>query len=135
MIFRVIRSSWTDRSSNVLGSGFRVSAVVVFSGIRDDPGSDRFEVNIRDRLPEVLLRVDDSGAVSALPESAKVPMALVVVSGDVGLEAQHRTPERHSTGLDDQVVVFCGAYGYVELTVPQAGILRRALQIELRHST
>jgi hypothetical protein len=115
MIFRVIRSSWTDRSSNVLGSGFRVSAVVVFSGIRDDPGSDRIEVNIRDRLPEVLLRVDDSDAVSALPEPAKVSMALVVVSGDVGLETQHRTPERHSTGLDDQVIVLCGALGYVEL--------------------
>ena len=38
-------------------------------------------------------------------------------------------------GREDRVYVLCGARGYVESMVPQAGILRREMQIELRHST
>jgi hypothetical protein len=59
-----------------------VSAVAVLGRILDDPGSNWIEVDIRDRLPEVILRVDESGAVSALPKSAKVPVALVEVPCD-----------------------------------------------------
>ena len=77
----------------------------VFGRVLHDSGCERVEMDIRNRLSEVVFRVEETGAVSTLQEPAKVLVTIVVVPGDVRLQARHRVPKRNGPSLDDQVVV------------------------------
>ena len=92
-----------------------VSAVLVVSRVGDDLRLDGVEMNIRYGLAEVVLRVDHPRSVATLPQPPEITVPFVERPGYLRLEPQHRTPEGDGAGLDDQVVVLCGALGYVEL--------------------
>ena len=46
---------------------FNVAAMWILSGVVDDAGRNRIEVDIRNDLPKVVLRVDHPGPITALP--------------------------------------------------------------------
>ena len=66
-----------------------VTAVVILGGVIDDAGCDRVEVDVGNDLSEVLVGVDHSRPVTALPEPAEITMAPVVVPGHAALQPGH----------------------------------------------
>ena len=59
---------------------FAMSAEGMFGGIVDQTSGHWVEVNIGHDLPKVLLGVDHSGPITALPQTTESSMATVVVA-------------------------------------------------------
>jgi len=66
-----------------------MTAVPEIGRVIDDSSGDRIEVNITDDLAKVVIGIDHTRAVAALPEAAEIAVATVVVAGDSSLQARH----------------------------------------------
>ncbi len=66
-----------------------VPAVDVVTGIVNDAGRNRVEVNVRDNLAEVLVGVDDPGSVPTLPKPSQEAVPPVVGARDSTLKPSH----------------------------------------------
>ncbi len=73
---------------------FPVPNVGVVDRIANYAGCDGIEMNVRDDLAEVVLRVNDPGPVSALPEPPEIAPPPVESTGDMSLKPQYRAPQR-----------------------------------------
>jgi hypothetical protein len=82
-----------------------VPTELVVGWISDDLGLNWIEVDVRNGLAKVVLRVDQPCSVPALPKPAEISVSLVELTGDVGLKPKHRAPEWDRVCLDDQVVM------------------------------
>ncbi len=84
-----------------------MTAVWIVGRIVDDGRSNGIQVDVRDDLTEVILRVDVARPVAALPEPPEVSLPAIELPGDIALESLHGSPQRNRTRLDDQMVVIC----------------------------
>jgi hypothetical protein len=73
--------------------------------IVDDAGCHRVEVHVRNDLPEIFRRIDNSCPISTLPEPSEVSLTPVEFSRNLGLKTLHRTPKRDRAGLHHQMVM------------------------------
>jgi hypothetical protein len=94
-----------DEPRFALADDLSVSAVWISSRIFHDSSCHRIEVDIGDDLSIVVLCVDDSRPVAALPESSEKAPSPIEPASHIGLKTQHRTPQRNRISFDNQVIV------------------------------
>jgi len=94
---------------------FPMAAEDVVGGSFHQPSGHRVEVDIEHDPVQVPLLIDWFRVIAALPQCPGSANAAIEASAECSLEVVEPLRDGHRSASDGEVVVLCGALGYVEL--------------------